>query len=79
MANVEQKAEFINIGGASIPGIGGTGGTGNVLVDTLAQFPALMKTFNTENKDLNGRPVTEEVKYEEFMILRLVLYQETQN
>lgn len=21
-----------------------------------------MKTFNTENKDLNGRPVTEEVK-----------------
>ncbi len=62
MANVGQNAEFINIGGASIPGIGGTGGTGNVLIDTLAQFPALMKVLNTENKALNGRPVTEEVK-----------------
>ena len=62
MANVGQNAEFINIGGASIPGIGGTGGTGNILIDTLAQFPALMKVLNTENKALNGRPVTEEVK-----------------
>lgn len=62
MANVGQNAEFINIGGGSIPGIGGAGGTGNVLIDTLSQFPALMKVLNTENMALNGRPVTEEVK-----------------
>ena len=62
MANVGQNAEFINIGGGSVPGIGGTGGTGNVLIDTLAQFPVLMKALNTENIALNGRAVTEEVK-----------------
>lgn len=62
MANVGQNAEFINIGGGSIPGIGNTGSTGNVLIDTLSQFPALMKVINTENMALNGRPVTEEVK-----------------
>lgn len=62
MANVGQNAEFINIGGGSIPGIGGTGSTGNVLIDTLSQFPALMKVLNTENMALNGRNVTEEVK-----------------
>lgn len=62
MANVGQNAEFINIGGGNIPGIGGTGGTGNVLVDTLAQFPVLMKALNVQNEALNGRPVTEEVK-----------------
>ena len=62
MANVGQNAEFINIGGGSVPGIGGPGGTGNVLIDTLAQFPVLMKALNTENIALNGRAVTEEVK-----------------
>ena len=62
MANVGQNAEFINIGGGNIPGIGGTGGPGNVLVDTLAQFPVLMKALNVQNEALNGRPVTEEVK-----------------
>ncbi len=62
MANVGQNAEFINIGGGNIPGIGGTGGTGNVLVDTLAQFPVLMKALNVQNEALNGRPVTDEVK-----------------
>lgn len=60
MANVGQNAEFINIGGGSIPGV--NGGTGNVLLDTLSQFPALMKVLNAENLALNGRPVTEEVK-----------------
>jgi flotillin len=59
MANVGQNAEFINIGGGSIPG---NGSTGNILIDTLSQFPALMKVLNTENNALNGRPVTEEVK-----------------
>ncbi len=62
MANLGQKAEFINIGGGSIPGIGGAAGTGNVLIDTLSQIPALMKVLNAENKALNGRPVTDEVK-----------------
>lgn len=62
MANIGQNAEFINIGGGSIPGIGGANGTGNVLLDTLSQIPALMKVLNTENEALNGRPVTEEVK-----------------
>lgn len=62
MANVGQNAEFINIGGGSIPGIGGANGTGNVLIDTLAQLPTLMKVLNTENEALNGRTVTEEVK-----------------
>lgn len=59
MANIGQNAEFINIGGGSIPGIDSTG---NVLIDTLSQFPALMKVLNTENTALNGRAVTEEVK-----------------
>lgn len=60
MANVGQNAEFINIGGANISGT--TGSTGNVLIDTLSQLPALMKILNTENVALNGRNVTEEVK-----------------
>ncbi len=60
MANIGQNAEFINIGGGSIPGV--SGATGNVLIDTLSQFPALMKVLNTQNEALNGRPVTEEVK-----------------
>lgn len=62
MANVGQNAEFINIGGGNIPGIGGTNSTGNVLIDTLAQFPVLMKALNAENMALNGRCVTEEIK-----------------
>ncbi len=62
MANVGQNAEFINIGGGSIPGIGGAGGTGNILIDTLAQFPTLMKALNVQNEALNGRPVMDEVK-----------------
>lgn len=62
MANVGQNAEFINIGGGSIPGIGAAGSTGNVLIDTLSQFPALMKVLNAENMALNDRPVTEELK-----------------
>lgn len=60
MANVGQNAEFINIGGANVSGK--MGSTGNVLIDTLSQLPALMKILNTENQALNGRNVTEEVK-----------------
>lgn len=62
MANIGQNAEFVNIGGGSVPGIGNSGSTGNVLIDTLSQIPGLMKVLNTENMALNGRPVTEEVK-----------------
>lgn len=61
MANVGQKAEFINIGGASNPNITGTA-TGNVLIDTLMQIPVLMKQLDVQNEALNGRPVTDEVK-----------------
>ena len=62
MANIGQNAEFINIGGGNVPLAGGAGGTGNVLIDTLTQLPALMKVLNTENKALNGRNVKEEVE-----------------
>lgn len=57
MANVGQNAEFVNIGGGALP----QGGTGNVLIDTLASIPALMKTINVENQALNGREVTGEI------------------
>lgn len=62
MANIGEKAEFVNIGGGSIPGVNGANGTGNVLVDTLSQIPMLMKSLNTQNQALNGRDVTEEVE-----------------
>lgn len=57
MANIGQNAEFVNIGGGNIPGVG----TGNALLDTLSGIPALMKVLNTENKALNGQPVTDEI------------------
>lgn len=60
MANIGQNAEFVNIGGGSLPGASGSG-TGNVLIDTLSQIPTLMKVLNAENTALNGRNVTDEV------------------
>ncbi len=56
MANIGQNAEFVNIGGS------GAGGTGNVLLDTLAGIPGLMKTLNAENNALNGRNFNDELK-----------------
>ena len=56
MANIGQNAEFVNIGGAS------NGGTGNVLLDTLAGIPGLMKVLNAENNALNGQTFNEELK-----------------
>ena len=56
MANIGQNAEFVNIGGS------GAGGTGNVLLDTLAGIPGLMKTLNAENSALNGRSFNDELK-----------------
>lgn len=58
MANIGQNAEFVNIGGA---GAGVNGNTGNVLLDTLAGIPGLMKVLNAENKALNNRTINEEV------------------
>lgn len=57
MANIGQNAEFVNIGGT-----GAKEATGNVLLDTISQIPALMKMLNAENQALNDRPVTDEVK-----------------
>ena len=62
MASVGQNAEFINIGSGTVPGIGGAGNTGNVLIDTLSQIPALMNVLNVQNEALNDRPVLDEVK-----------------
>ena len=57
MAEVGRNAEFVNIGG-SIP----SGGTGNVMLDTMAGIPSLMKVLNVENQALNGQSFNEEVK-----------------
>jgi flotillin len=60
MATLGQNAEFVNIGGCAT-GNGVAGNGGNVLLDTLAGIPALMKTLNVQNEALNGRPMNEEV------------------
>ena len=56
MAEIGKNAEFVNIGGGT-----GTNGTGNVLIDTLAAVPQLMKRLNVENQALNGKSYNEEV------------------
>lgn len=61
MANLGKNAEFVNIGGCAT-GNSLNGGTGNVLLDTLANIPALMKTLDVENKALNGKSFNEELK-----------------
>lgn len=61
MANLGKNAEFVNIGGCAT-GNSLNGGTGNVLIDTLANIPALMKTLDVENKALNGKSFNEELK-----------------
>ncbi len=58
MAGIGKNAEFVNIGGAAT----GNAATGNVLLDTLAGVPALMKTLNAENEALNGKPFNDEVR-----------------
>ena len=56
MAEIGKNAEFVNIGGAA------TGSnTGNVLIDTLASIPTLMKTLNAENQALNGKSINDEL------------------
>lgn len=61
MAGIGKNAEFVNIGGAAT-GNAAVGGTGNVLLDTLAGVPALMKTLNVENEALNGKPFNDEIR-----------------
>ncbi len=56
MADIGKNAEFVNINGGSQ-----MGGTGNVLLDTLANVPELMKKLDVENKALNGRTFNEEI------------------
>lgn len=57
MANIGQNAEFVNIGGGNT-----SGGTGNVLIDTLASVPTLMKKLNAENQALNGQSFNDEIR-----------------
>ena len=62
MAEIGKNAEFVNIGGgAQGPGALG-GGTGNVLIDTLASVPTLMKSLDAQNMALNGRPANDEFR-----------------
>lgn len=56
MADIGKNAEFVNINGGTP-----NGGTGNVLLDTLANVPELMKKLDVENKALNGRTFNEEI------------------
>ena len=56
MADLGKNAEFVNIGGSAT----GTS-SGNVLLDTLAGIPGLMKTLNAENQALNGKSINEEI------------------
>lgn len=62
MANLGSNAEFVNIGGTAQGNGALGGGTGNVLLDTLAGIPVLMKTLDVQNQALNGQPFNEEVK-----------------
>jgi hypothetical protein len=61
MAEIGKNAEFVNIGGGAT-GNAAIGGTGNVLLDTLAGVPVLMKTLNAENQALNGKPMNDEIR-----------------
>lgn len=56
MGSVGSKAEFINFGGSQ------TGGSGNVLTDTLMSIPELMRTLNAKNQALNGKPFNDELR-----------------
>lgn len=61
MAEIGKNAEFVNIG-SSASGNGALNSpTGNVLIDTLASIPTLMKTLNVENQALNGQPFNSEL------------------
>ena len=56
MAEIGKNAEFVNIGGGA-----GVNGTGNVLIDTLASVPQLVKKLDVENQALNGESYNETI------------------
>lgn len=58
MAELGKNAEFVNIGGGQV----GNGQTGNVLLDTLAGIPGLMKTLDVQNQALNDKPINQEIE-----------------
>lgn len=62
MAEIGKNAEFVNIGGAASGNGALNSPTGNVLLDTMAGVPALMKMLDTENKALNDKPFTDELR-----------------
>lgn len=55
MADIGKNAEFVNIGGSQ------TGGTGNILVDTLSAIPGLFKSLDVQNQALNGCDMNEQL------------------
>lgn len=61
MAEIGKNAEFVNIGGAASGNGALNSPTGNVLLDTLAGVPLLMKTLNAENQALNGQSFNDEL------------------
>ena len=61
MAEIGKNAEFVNIGGAASGNGALNSPTGNVLLDTLAGVPVLMKTLNAENQALNGQSFNDEL------------------
>lgn len=56
MAKIGENAEFINIGGSAQGQ-----SSGNVLIDTMASIPSLMKTLNVQNEALNGKSFNDEL------------------
>lgn len=55
MAEIGKNAEFVHIGNGSDKS------SDNVLLNTLASVPSLMKSLNVQNEALNGKPFNEEV------------------
>lgn len=62
MAEIGKNAEFVNIGGSASGSGSLNSPTGNVLLDTLAGVPTLMKTLNAENEALNKKSFNDELK-----------------
>ncbi len=62
MAEIGKNAEFVNIGGSASGSGSLNSPTGNVLLDTLAGVPTLMKTLNAENEALNKKSFNDELR-----------------
>ncbi|MCL1913200.1 MAG: hypothetical protein FWG10_04835 [Eubacteriaceae bacterium] len=55
MANLGEKAQFIDLGG-------GRGDEADVMTKVLGRIPELMKKLDVENKALNGQPITDTIE-----------------